>query len=51
VTAQVYYPLITTRKPLGQDVSDHAAAIAAAAARTGVLAADQPELAVGGPGG
>jgi AcrR family transcriptional regulator len=44
VTAQVYYRLITAGEPLSQDVADRAAAIAAAAARTGVLAADQPGL-------
>jgi AcrR family transcriptional regulator len=42
VTAQLYYRLITAGEPLSQEVADRAAAIAAAAARAGVLAAEQP---------
>jgi AcrR family transcriptional regulator len=42
VTAQVYYRLLTAPEPLSQDVADRAAAIAAAAARAGVLAAERP---------
>jgi AcrR family transcriptional regulator len=38
VTAQLYYRLLTAGEPLGQGVADRAAAIAAAAARAGVLA-------------
>ncbi len=38
VTAHIYYRLFTAGEPLGQDVADRAAAIAAAAARAGVLA-------------
>jgi hypothetical protein len=50
VTAQIYYRLITAGEPLSRDVADRAAAIAAAAARTGVLAGGQPQLGGGGPG-
>jgi hypothetical protein len=38
VTAQLYYRLLTAGEPLGQGIADRAAAIAAAAARAGVLA-------------
>lgn len=42
VTAQLYYRLITAGEPLSQEVADRAAAIAAAAASTGVLAEQPP---------
>ena len=42
VTAQVYYRLITAGERLTRDTADRAAAIAAAAARSGVLAAAWP---------
>jgi len=42
VTAQLYYRLITAEEPLSQEVADRAAAIAAAAGRAGVLAAEHP---------
>jgi len=45
---QVYYWLFTAGEPLGQDVADRAAAIAAA--RTGVLAAELPGLRGDDPG-
>lgn len=51
VTAQVYYQLFSAGERLSQDVADRAAAIAAAAARAGVLAAERPGLRGGGLGG
>jgi Tetracyclin repressor-like, C-terminal domain len=50
VTAQLYYRLLTAGEPPGQDAADRAAAIAAAAARAGVLA-ERPGPRGGGPGG